>query len=250
MGDDDQGYVVKFSNNPNHRRSLVNELVASAFLAYFRISTPETGIVLVTEEFLNQNPEVYLELGKRRFAVMPGPHFGSCYPGDPNHARVYDFLPDSMLGGVVNASDFLGALVIGKWMANSDARQAIFIRVPPKQLHSPTPRFIVQMIDHGSAFDGADWQFRDSPSAGPYFRTTVYPQANRIDLFQPWLDQVARLPEQLLSHSIKQVPDEWLTGGDHSRLEGLMEGLLRRRDAVADLIGAYLELIRPVPELE
>jgi len=39
--DDGHFYVVKFKNNPQHRRILVNELVASIFLRYLRISTPE-----------------------------------------------------------------------------------------------------------------------------------------------------------------------------------------------------------------
>jgi hypothetical protein len=242
MADDEQAYVVKFSNNPQHLRSLVNEFIASALFVHLRISTPETGIIRITEEFLGENPEVYLDLGNRRCAVQPGRHFGSCYPGDPNYAHVYDFLPDPMLAAVVNASHFLGALVVGKWMANSDPRQSIFIRAPPETTCSPSSRFIVQMVDHGSAFDGAGWRFRDSPLGSVYFRPSVYPPADMAGLFQPWLDLVGRFPEEVLSHSIHHVPDEWLAGDDHSRLEGLVEGLLLRRSGVADLIGAYVEL--------
>ena len=39
--DDGHFYVVKFRNNPQHRRVLINEWLASAFLNYLRISTPE-----------------------------------------------------------------------------------------------------------------------------------------------------------------------------------------------------------------
>ena len=38
--DDGHWYVVKFRNNPQHRRVLVNELLCSAFLDYLKIAAP------------------------------------------------------------------------------------------------------------------------------------------------------------------------------------------------------------------
>src|SRR6202789_4365967 len=73
-------YVVKFLNNPQHRRILVNEWLGSAFLSYLGISTPETAIVRISEDFLADNPDVYLQLGSRRLAVPAGWHFGSRFP--------------------------------------------------------------------------------------------------------------------------------------------------------------------------
>ena len=43
--DDGHFYVVKFRNNPQHRRILMNEWIASVFLNYLQISTPPTAIV-------------------------------------------------------------------------------------------------------------------------------------------------------------------------------------------------------------
>ena len=65
-------YVVKFLNNPQHRRILVNEWIASVFLRYLGISTPETVVIRVTQAFLDENPEVYLQLGSRRQPVELG----------------------------------------------------------------------------------------------------------------------------------------------------------------------------------
>jgi len=76
-------YVVKFLNNPQHRRILVNEWIASVFLRYLGISTPEAAVIRVTKEFLDQNPEVHFQLGTRREPVELGWHFGSRFPGDP-----------------------------------------------------------------------------------------------------------------------------------------------------------------------
>src|SRR5580658_9370739 len=103
-------YVVKFLNNPQHRRILVNECIGSAFLSYLGISTPEVAMIRVTENFLTENPEVYLQTGSRRIPVPAGWHFGSRFPGDPARTVVYDFLPDALLDKVENFADFRGVL--------------------------------------------------------------------------------------------------------------------------------------------
>ncbi len=131
--DDGHFYVVKFLNNPQHRRILINEWIASAFLNYLQISTPAAAIVNLSAAFLAGNPEIYIQLGSRHQAVEPGWHFGSRYPGDPAKVMVYDFLPDALLDKVVNAGEFLGVLAFDKWMGNADARQSIFFRARLRQ---------------------------------------------------------------------------------------------------------------------
>src|SRR4051812_8200286 len=81
QADDSRFYVVKFQNNPQHRRILVNEWIASHFLEYLQIAVPATAIVACSEEFLAENPEVHIQLGTRRSAVSAGWHFGSQFPG-------------------------------------------------------------------------------------------------------------------------------------------------------------------------
>src|SRR5437899_11194093 len=70
-------YVVKFTTNPQHRRILVNEWIASTFLHFLGISTPETAIISITSDFLAANTDVHIQLGTRRLQVEPGWHFGS-----------------------------------------------------------------------------------------------------------------------------------------------------------------------------
>jgi len=178
--DDGHFYVVKFRNNPQHRRILVNEWIAAVFLKYLQISTPETEIVALTPDFLARNPDLYIQLGSRHLEVPPGWHFGSRYPGDPGKVMVYDFVPDLLLDKVVNLNEFLGALVFDKWIGNADARQSIFFRARLQQWSPSGSRqpqrlgFVAHMMDHGYVFDGPHWTFSDSPLQGLYFRPSVY----------------------------------------------------------------------------
>jgi hypothetical protein len=94
---DGHAYVVKFINNPQHRRILVNEWISSVFLNYLGIASPEAAMVRMSEEFLAANPDVHLQMGTRRQPPNAGWHFGSRYPGDPARTVVYDFLPDAIL---------------------------------------------------------------------------------------------------------------------------------------------------------
>src|SRR5579863_7512829 len=121
-------YVVKFRNNPQHQRILVNEWIATAFLEYLGITAPPAALVRVSQTFLDENPDVHFQLGRGRIAVEAGWHFGSEYPGDPLRSVVYDFLPDALLDRVENLADFRGVLAFDKWMGNADARQSIFFR--------------------------------------------------------------------------------------------------------------------------
>src|SRR5262249_4862285 len=105
-GDDGNFYVVKFINNPQHRRILINEWIASVFLNYLQISSPPTAIIEMTPDFLGGNPDIHIQLGTRRIEVEPGWHFGSRYPGDPLRTAVYDFLPDALLDKIANPRDF------------------------------------------------------------------------------------------------------------------------------------------------
>jgi hypothetical protein len=248
--DDGCFYVVKFRNNPQHRRILINEWIASVFLNYLQISTPEVAFVNLPAEFLESNPDIYIQLGSRHLAVESGWHYGSRYPGDPAKIMVYDFLPDALLGKVVNAAEFLGVLAFDKWMSNADARQTIFFRARLRQLsrqangplpgnpfaeQAPRAGFVAHMMDHGYVFDGPHWKFADSPLQGLYFRPSVYQKVTGWEDFQPWLDRVLYFPEEVVDSAQKQLPPEWVAE-DAEALQSMLEKLMTRRRRVPDLI--------------
>ncbi|HXP84408.1 MAG TPA: HipA family kinase [Bryobacteraceae bacterium] len=258
-------YVVKFRNNPQHGRILVNEWIASAFLDYLGLAAPRTALVRVSQLFLDENPEVHFQLGSGRAPVEPGWHFGSQYPGDPSRTVVYDFLPDTLLDRVENLADFRGALAFDKWMGNADARQSIFFRArlreslrqplpgfPTAHVPSTTPRlgFVAQMMDNGFVFEGPHWRLIEAPLQGLYFRPLVYRSVRGLADFEPWLSRIRHFPEEVVDRAVKQIPENWLEGNrlesgslessplesNKDALDKLLNQLLRRRSRVADLI--------------
>jgi hypothetical protein len=234
--DDGNFYIVKFRNNPQHRRILVNELVSAVFLNYLQISSAKAEFIYLTSDFLAQNPDIYIHLGTRRIQVEPGWHFGSRHPGNPTLMAVYDFVPDTLLSGVSNLADFLAVLVFDKWMANADGRQCVFFRARIEDWQAVVRQaFVAVMIDHGFVFNGPNWDFTESALQGLYPRKLVYDSVHSLEDFQPWLDQVMHFPEEVVDKAYRQVPPEWLEG-DEDQLEQLLERLLRRRDRLPDLI--------------
>ncbi len=244
MEADDGGfYIVKFKNNPQHRRILVNEFAAGEILAQLQISSPGHQIVRLLPRFLAANPEIHIQMGSCRTEIEPGWHFGSHHPGHPDSVAVYDFIPDALLGQVANAEQFLAVLAFDRWVANADGRQSIFFRaqlkdwlarpgVPPRKLG-----FVVLMIDHGFAFNGPHWNFPDSAVAGLYPRRIVYEGVRSLNDFEPWLDRIRNFPSGVFDRILRQIPPEWVED-DCDRLEGLFESVLRRGKRISELIEA------------
>jgi hypothetical protein len=235
--DDGHCYVVKFKNNPQHRRILVNELVASVLLRYVQISAPESAVVELTAAFLRDHPGVRIQLGSRQAEVEPGRHFGSRFPGDPERVAVYDYLPDALLVKVANLRDFAGVYAFDRWAGNADARQSIFFRASMRDSEGEetSARMVAWMVDHGFLFDGPNWRFGDGPLQGLYHRSLVYEQVREREDFQPWIERIRHMPEEVIDQAFKQVPREWLDG-DEGELEKVLQKLLDRRKRIDHLV--------------
>jgi len=119
MADDGHSYVVRFGNNFQHPRVLVNELIASVLLRHLQISTPHSTVIKSTDHCVRENPDVYCQLPNERRTVTPGCHCGSRYPVDVGKESVYDYIPKALRDKVFHCSHVIGPDVIDKWLANS-----------------------------------------------------------------------------------------------------------------------------------
>ena len=100
--------VVKFQNNQQHTRVLVNELLGTRLAARLGLPTVSVDIVAFSEELIRLTPELAMELPRARIPCQPGLQFGSRFPGDPQKLTLHDFLPDEQQRTVENAHTFAG----------------------------------------------------------------------------------------------------------------------------------------------
>jgi hypothetical protein len=223
-------YVVKFQNNPQHQRILVNELLASRLARRLGLSTPEVAIIEVRKDLIDLTTELAIQIGTGRIPCRPGFQFGSRYPGDPAEVTVHDFLPDERLQDVENVTDFLGMLCFDKWTCNTNGRQAIFFVEPGRS------SFTAQMIDQGFCFNAGEWTFPDAPLRGIYARHRVYETVRGMVSFAPWLDRLEKHDwPRVFDELQREIPPEWYDH-DQNALFRLLEKLDTRRRIVPDLL--------------
>jgi hypothetical protein len=238
-------YVVKFQNNPQHRRILVNELLATKLAARLGLPTTPVAIVEVTEDLIRLTPDLAMEMPRQRVPCQPGLQFGSRYPGDPRRLALHDFLPDEQLRWVANLQDFAGMLVFDKWTCNTNGRQTLFFQQPARDNHpsvdssagekTPTS-YNTLMIDQGFCFNAGEWNFPDAPLRGLYARNRVYEGVTGMESFAPWLERLEKqMNERALDDITKQIPPAWY-GDDFDAVLHLCDQLLRRRARVVELI--------------
>ncbi len=231
-------YVVKFQNNPQHRRILANELLGTKLAARLGLPTAPAAIVEAPEELIRLTPELAIELARTRIACAPGLQFGSRYPGDPRRLTLHDFLPDEQLRRVENLHDFAGMLVFDKWTCNTNGRQTLFFREAGTERHAEEASlpYRTLMIDQGFCFNAGEWNFPDAPLRGLYARNRVYEGIMGIESFAPWLERLeSRITERVLDEAAREVPPQWYED-DYDSLYRLLEQLYRRRKRVPDLL--------------
>jgi hypothetical protein len=233
-------YVVKFQNNPQHRRILVNEMLGTRLAARLGLPTTPVAVIEVSEELIRLTAELAMELPRSRTPCVAGPQFGSRYPGDPRQLTLHDFLPDEQLRGVVNLHTFAGMLVFDKWTCNTNGRQTVFFRkLPgraPAEMSAEEPVYETVMIDQGFCFNAGEWNFPDAPLRGLYARNRVYEGVIGMESFSPWLERIEKhITERVLDEIGREIPPSWYED-DYDTLVKLLEQVYRRRRRVPELI--------------
>jgi len=246
--DDNCYYVVKFQNNPQHRRVLVNELLGTKLARRLGLPTTPVEIIYVSQDLIHLTEELRIETPRARVPCQPGLQFGSRFPGDPHLLTLHDFLPDKQLKEVENLSDFAGMLVFDKWTCNTNGRQTIFRPEFQDGYESPEAHYRAFMIDQGFCFNAGEWNFPDAPLRGLYARNSVYEKITGRDSFGIWLERIEKhITERVLDELIREVPPEWYED-DLDALLRLVEQLHRRRTKVPELLLAAKNTTRqPFP---
>ena len=232
LGADGHPYVVKFQNNPQHRRVLANEFLASRLASAAGLTVPESELVDVSTWLIENTEELEIDLGRTRVRCEAGRQFGSRFVGGLMPGQVVDYLPEEQLVQVRNLGEFAGILAFDKWTGNANGRQAVFTRRQREQ------RYRAVFIDFGYCFHAGEWRFEDSPLRGVYYRNDVYREVTGWDAFEPWLTRLETMSEEAVWEPAGEVPPEWY-GGDLAEMEALVEKLLARRSRIREWIEVF-----------
>jgi hypothetical protein len=241
LGADENLYVVKFQNNPQHLRVLANELMATRLAALAGLTVPPCEVVEVSRWLIDNTPELDIELGRGRESCRPGLQFGSRLVGGLMPGLVLDYLEEDALAEARNVEEFAGMLALDKWTGNANGRQAVFSKKAQEK------RYLATFIDQGYCFNAGEWRFADAPLRGVYARNAVYRHVTGWKSFEPWLGRIEAMAPERIWAVADEVPPEWY-GGDTAALEQLTEQLIERRGRVRELIGEFRETSRaPFP---
>ena len=227
---DDNYYVVKFQNNPQHRRILVNELLGSRLAEMMGLPTTPSAVIQVTERLIDATNELVMELPRYRVPCSSGKNFGSRYFGNPRDLLTRDVIPSEELRRIDNFNDLMGMVVFDKWTCNCDGRQLVF-------LLQENGKYAMACIDQGFCFNQGEWNFPDSPLRGLHRNKTIYRDHVRsLDDFEPWLGRVEReFTIDVLHEAARGIPTEWYDN-DSKALDSLLAKLDRRRRAIRELL--------------
>jgi hypothetical protein len=240
--DDGHLYVIKFRNNPQHRRVLANEFFATKLGAKIGLPVPVVRKVFVDDWIVSNSPEMFIRFGDRVCPCESGVQFGSRFVSGPDGiGNTLPYLPADNLLTMSGLDAFAGALLFDKWTCNTDTRQAVYWRGAWER------HYRAAFIDFGMCFNGEEWTFPDAPLRGTYQRDEVYFRVVEWKNFEPWLTTLEHLSSDDIAGCADGIPPEW-HGGQRHELDGLIDKLYRRRRDVRRLINEFRKSSRqPFP---
>jgi hypothetical protein len=231
-GSDGYLYVAKFMGNPQGSRTLINEWFAHQLFRQLGISTPPLRVLHLTQA-LSEN--LFFQWDDKHIAVEPGFHLGSQCPVNPTQKTIFDFLPNSVIYQVMNLHDFAKTLVLDQLLAQTDARQAIFVREESSQGACGLRAY---MIDNGSTLGGNSWTLPNNlnPSRNLYLSQVVYSLCNLQAECAQVLHQIAAMQKEDLYRLGHGVPRVWFSKDDEADWTKLLDLLEVRKGQLPQLV--------------
>jgi hypothetical protein len=210
---DDLFYVAKFANNLQGPNLLFNEGAGSELYSACNLAVPAWKPLLLTDKFLDENPDCWMVNSEGRLRPQSGLCFGSRFLGGEG-IRLREILPGTSFSRVSNRADFWLAWLIDICAAHVDNRQAVFAEDAKGWLHA-------FFVDHGHLFSGPNGQHRFHFRASQYLDSRIYMHlaSHRIHNL---LTIAANQNVDRLWREIQTLPEDWKTT---SALKGFAECL-------------------------
>ena len=208
-------YVVKFNNNPQGANLPFNESAGTELYRAFGLSVPSWKPLMVTDNFLDRNPDCWMQTAGGRLRPDSGFCFGTRFLGGDG-VRLLEILPGASFKRVRNHQDFWLAWMIDVCARHSDNRQAIFRETAEDGL---TAFF----FDHGHLFGGPKSELQPHFMESRYLDSRIYQNVSSQYLLD--LRTVVRsLNSEQLWKRVQALPSQWKTA---SALDAFEQSLNR-----------------------
>ena len=155
---------------------------------------------MVSDSFLDMNPDCWMQTEEGRLRPASGLCFGSRFLGE-NGKRLFEILPGSMFKRVRNQTSFWLAWLIDVCAEHVDNRQAIFVEDAEGWLDA-------HFIDHGHLFGGPKADLKRNFGASRYLDQRIYGQVSSEALLS-FQDVLQALDADKLWQRIEAIPAEW-----------------------------------------
>lgn len=212
-------YVVKFTNNLQGANLPFNESVGTELYRACGLAVPAWKPLLVSDAFLDRNPDCWMQTSKGRLRPDSGMCFGSRFLGGDG-IRLLEILPGTSFKRVRNNKSFWLAWMIDICAHHADGRQAIFVEDAEGWLNA-------FFVDHGHLFGGPKGEQQPRFLASRYLDPRIYQSVSSQHLLD--IQRIAgSLDQEQLWQRIQTLPPDWKTA---SALSGFAACLGRLSNA-------------------
>lgn len=199
---DDQKYIVKFSNQDN---SFANESVCHAIANKIGLKTTPSFPILIEQDEIDIINKRKIE--EKEPVISVGKYFASKFVEEPytlNEERHKALHPSE----IKNLDQVPGMIAFDIFVANSDRQHKNALMHPAD---NKTSIFEYVLIDHGHCFDGPTWTAA-SISKTPYQLRNIPWKTDRIiqkSSFISFIDALDSLDASFFIKTIENIPDDW-----------------------------------------
>jgi hypothetical protein len=231
--DDGNSYLVKFKNNPQGNRSLVNEHIVAKLGQLLHLPIPPSRLVYVPQYFIDQCSTL------SSYGFVSGNQFASLLvencvglPSQPPYPEWSQFLNPDCIPAI---------LIFDLWVSNADRwRNNILLQ------RFSEYRYFIYLIDHSDCFPGGTKWTLGSLEEPPKLRKlrSVHKWClsllNDQSPFETFLSKLVALPDIAIEEVLESIPIDW----NISTIErkALFNHLINGRNNLPELINIVWKL--------
>jgi len=195
-------YVAKFTNNLQGANLPFNESAGAELYRACGLPVPGWKPLLLTDSFLNENPDCWMQTDEGTVRPQAGLCFGTLFLGT-EEGRLLELLPGASYKRIRNHQSFWMAWLLDICAQHTDNRQALFLRDEDGWLNA-------WFVDQGHLFGGPKGGQRAHFIASRYLDPRIY-QGVSFDQIQSFRQTALSLDADRLWQRIQKLPEGWKT---------------------------------------